>query len=129
MSETPGYFADWFPTIAAAVGLKPPERADGENLLPTLLGQQQPERRKPLIWVFPEYGGQIAVRWGSMKVIRTGLKTKKPGPWEVYDLTADPSESNNLAASHQDLLQRTIDLLKTEVDENPIFPVPIPSTL
>ncbi len=129
VSETPGYFADWFPTIAAAVGLKPPERPDGENLLPTLLGQQQPERRKPLIWVFPEYGGQIAVRWGSMKVIRTGLKTKKPGPWEVYDLTADPSESNNLAASHQDLLQRTIDLLKTEVDENPIFPVPIPSTL
>lgn len=129
VSETPGYFADWFPTLSEAVGLKTPEGLDGESLLPTLLGQQQPIRQKPLIWVFPEYGGQIAVRWGTMKVVRTGMKTKKPGPWEVYDLTADPSEANNIAASHQDLIQNTIDLLKTEVDENPVFPLAIPAAL
>ncbi|MFN9717170.1 MAG: arylsulfatase, partial [Planctomycetota bacterium] len=128
VSEAPGYFADWFPTLAAAAGLKQPEMADGENLLPTLLGQQQPDRQKPLIWIFPEYGGQIAVRWNTMKIVRTGLKTRKPGPWEVYDLTTDPSESLNIASSHEDLIQKTLNLLKSEVDENSVFPIEIPAT-
>ena len=32
-----------------------------------------------MIWVFPEYGGQVAVRLGDFKVVRQGLKTKTPG--------------------------------------------------
>jgi hypothetical protein len=54
------------------------------------------------------------------------LKTREPGPWEVYNLASDPGEQHDLAASEQDLIQRVEQLLRSEVSENSIFPVPIP---
>ena len=79
-----------------------------------------------MIWVFPESGGQVAVRMGDYKLVRQDLKTDSPGPWEVYDLRSDRSEKNNLAADQSELIQRVEELLREEVDENALFPVPIP---
>jgi arylsulfatase A-like enzyme len=79
-----------------------------------------------MIWVFPEYGGQVAVQIGDMKLVRQGLKTKTPGPWEVYNLAHDRSESRDLAAENAALIRQTEDLLRREVADNPLFPVPIP---
>ena len=42
-----------------------------------------------------EYGNQVAVRHGSWKAIKAG---KKP-QWALYDLTKDPSETNDLSSS------------------------------
>ena len=83
--------------------------------------------RQPMIWVFPEYGGQVAVRIGNFKLVRQGLKTKKPGAWEVYDLAQDRGETNDLAATRADLIQQIEELLRREVSENAVFPVPTPS--
>ncbi|MCX7885706.1 MAG: arylsulfatase, partial [Verrucomicrobiae bacterium] len=127
VNDTPGYFADWFPTLCDAAGLKKPEELDGESLWPVLTGAQRTLRsRKPMIWVFPEYGGQVAVRIGDFKLVRQGLKTKKPGPWEVYDLSKDPGETNNIAASHAESIAEAEALLRREVSENKLFHVPIP---
>ncbi len=129
VNETPGYFADWFPTLCEATGLKTPEGValDGESLWPVLTGKVKTlESRKPMIWVFPEYQGQVAVRVGDFKLVRQNLKTKKPGPWEVYDLSKDRSEAHDLAASQGELIEQVEDLLRREVDQNEIFPVPIP---
>lgn len=127
--DVPGYFADWFPTLCDAVGLAEPggDLVDGENLWPLLTGRcQSLERRKPLIWVFPESGGQVALRMGDMKLVRRNLKTKQPGPWEVYDLSKDRSEKNDLAAEKSSLIAEAEQWLRREVVENPLFPVPIP---
>ena len=59
--------------------------------------------------------------------MRQGLKTKTPGPWEVYDLSKDRAEANDLAASRGDLIRQAEELLRREVSENPVFPVPIPA--
>ncbi len=127
VNETPGYFADWFPTLCEAAGLKPPEGLDGENLWPVLTGRQKTlASRKPMIWVFPEYGGQVAVRIGEVKLVRQNLKTKSPGAWEVYDLSKDSGETTNLASTRPDLIRQAEELLRREVSENPVFPVPIP---
>jgi arylsulfatase A len=126
VSDVPGYFADWFPTLCAAAGLETPPDLDGENLWPVLTEGLVPESRKPMVWVFPEYGGQVAVRIGHDKVIRQGLRTKQPGDWEVYDLSQDHSEQHDLAASRGDLIQQAEEILRREVSENPRFPVPIP---
>lgn len=126
VDPTPTYFADWFPTLCDAVGLTKPEGLDGESLWPHLTGGRPLSSRKPMVWVFPEYGGQVAVRIGDYKVIRQRLKSEKPGDWEVYDLAADPAESNDIADERPDLITRAIDILRTEVNENEIFPVPIP---
>ena len=59
-------------------------------------------------------------------LIRQGLKTKTPGPWEVYDLEKDQGEANDLAKDHADLIRQTEELLRREVTPNPVFPVEIP---
>lgn len=128
VNDTPGYFADWFPTLCDAAGLEKPANLDGQSLWPVLTSQRKSlDSRKPMIWVFPEYGGQVAVRIGNFKLARQGLKTKKPGAWEVYDVAQDRAEANDLAATRADLIQQAEQLLRREVSENAVFPVPTPS--
>ncbi len=127
VNDTPGYFADWFPTLCDAAGLESPGGLDGQTLWPVLTGARQSlDSRRPMIWVFPEYGGQIAVRIGDFKIVRQGLKTKAPGAWEVYDLAQDRAEANDLAATRGDLILQAEELLRREVSDNAVFPVPIP---
>ena len=126
VNDTPSCFADWFPTLCEAAGLAKPEGLDGESLWPALTGGGTLVRTRPMLWYFPEYGGQVAVRLGSLKVVRQGLKTKTPGPWEVYDVAQDRSESNDLAASHPEAIQQAEDILRREVSENPLFPMDVP---
>jgi arylsulfatase A len=126
VNPTPGYFADWFPTLCDAAGLARPEGLDGESLWGTLTSSRPATRTKPMLWVFPEYGGQVAVRLGDFKLVRQNLKTRTPGSWEVYDLARDPAESRDLAAGHADLIAQAEALLRREVSDNPRFPLPIP---
>jgi len=125
-NATPSYFPDWFPTLCDAAGFDKPAGLDGESLWPVLTGAETRSRRKPMVWVFPEYGGQVAVRIDDFKIIRQGLKTKKPGPWEVYDLTKDQAEATDLAAVRSDLIDQAKEILRQEVAENEVFPLLIP---
>lgn len=125
--EIPGYFADWFPTLCEATGLPRPDGLDGESLWPAMTGRTTvTSRTKPMVWVFPEYGGQVAVRVGDHKVVRQGLKTRSPGDWEVYDLSKDPAEATNLARERGDVVAQAVEILRREVAANPVFPVSIP---
>jgi arylsulfatase A-like enzyme len=126
VNNTPGYFADWFPTLAAATGIAAPANLDGENLWPDITGKATLKSRKPMVWVYPEYGGQVAVIMGDIKVLRRDLLTKKPQPWEVYDLAEDPTEENNLAATRRELIKRAVEILKAESVANEFFPMEIP---
>jgi arylsulfatase A-like enzyme len=78
-----------------------------------------------MVWVFPEYGGQVAVRVGNWKAVRQKLKTKAPGPWELYDLAADRAERNDVAASHGDVIREIERIVRAETNDNKTFPVPI----
>ncbi len=126
VSDTPGYFADWFPTLCDAVGLEKPPGLDGESLWPVITGKGFMAERRPMVWVFPEYGGQVAVRMGPMKAVRQKLATKTPGPWEVYDIAKDPTESQDLAATQPEVIRAAEEILRRETDANPRFPVRIP---
>ena len=126
IDDTPGYFADWFPTLCAAANLPPPAGLDGDNLWPVISGAGTLANHKPMVWVYPEYGGQVAVRIGDFKVVRPDLMTKKPGDWEVYDIAKDRGEKTDLAATRKDLIGAAIKLLKTEVSPNANFPLTIP---
>ena len=125
-TEAPGYFADWFPTLCSAAGLETPPALDGENLLPVLYGEKPGQERKPMVWAFAEYGGQVAVRLGNYKVLRRGLLTKEPGAWEVYDIPADRAETKDLAAEKPELIRQAETLLKLELADNPEFPLKVP---
>jgi arylsulfatase A len=126
-SDQPSYFADWFPTLCDALGFDKPDGLDGVSLLSILKGKEKLIlNRKPMLWIFPEYGGQIAIRIGDYKLIRQQLATKTPGPWEVYNIEKDRSERRDIANEHPELIQQAEALLARDVSENKIFPMKIP---
>src|SRR5690606_30324503 len=123
----PSYFPDWFPTLCDAVGIAQPEGLDGDSLWPVLTGKQPTlENRRPLVWAFPGYGGQVAVRIGDHKVVRQQLRTPMPGPWEVYNLATDRSEANDIAARHPELIAQANEIFRREVADHAVSPIMIP---
>jgi arylsulfatase A-like enzyme len=127
VSAMPTYFPDWFPTLCDAAALPRPTGLDGESIWPVLQGNRTTTARTtPMVWVFPEYGGQVAIRLGDFKLVRQNLKTARPGPWEIYDLSKDHAEANDLATARPDLITEAEKILRREVSENARFPVPIP---
>jgi len=125
-SDAPGYFADWFPTLCEAAGIDQPDGLDGESLWPVITGGEAASQRKPMVWVYPEYGGQVAVQMGDMKVLRRGLKTKSPESWEVYDVRTDRGETKNLAADQPELIEKAKEILKEQMSENKLFDMKLP---
>ncbi len=97
-------FEDWLPTLLECIGQKAatPGDCDGISLLPTLLGQPQPQR--PYLYrEFASYGGQQSLRVGPWKAVRQGIK-KGNMKVELYNIDEDISESHNVAAQHSDLV-------------------------
>jgi len=123
-STNPTYFADHFPTLCEAAGLAVPEGLDGTSQWPDWRGLAPRPRRVPMTWVFAEYGGQVALRDGALKLVRTNLMAKGgPGPWELYDLESDPGEERDLAGRRPGDVRRLVELLARENAENATFPV------
>jgi arylsulfatase A-like enzyme len=125
VNDSPSYFADWFPTLCEAAKLSAPANLDGESLWPTLTTGDPLVRQKPMVWVFAEYDGQVAVRLGDYKIVRTNLNTDSPSEWEAYDLARDPGETHDLAAERPDLIEQAVAVLRREAAPNEAFPVNI----
>jgi arylsulfatase A-like enzyme len=107
VSDHLGYFPDILPTIADVTGSTPPADIDGISILPTLIGEEaagHPQRQHE--YLYWEIGGWTAIRQGDWRAVRP----KSGGDWELYDLSTDPSESNDLAAQHPDVLAKLKDL-------------------
>ena len=133
VSDRPTYFADWLPTLVEATGGELPDglESDGVSFLPTLTGDDQ-EPPPFLYWEFPAYGGQQAVRVGDWKAVRTDLtklgRTWKPGdpvPTALYDLAADPGETNDLSTSHPDKLAELTAVMDREHEPSRLFPMKV----
>jgi arylsulfatase A-like enzyme len=103
VSEHLGYFPDVLPTIAEVAGATAPADIDGVSILPELVGEAAAGRKqaqhKYLYW---EIGGWTAIRQGSWRAVRP----KPNQPWELYDLSFDPSESRDLAAMKPEILEK-----------------------
>lgn len=127
VSDVPGYFPDWFPTLAGIGGATVPEghALDGIDLRPALSGEGNGDRKEPMIWDFHNYGGIIAIRDGQWKAVRKNTVAKKAmTPWELYNLDTDREETNNLAAKHPDIVKRLEKFWLDNRTVEPDFPVP-----
>ena len=101
---------DLVATLSELTGYGDPAGDDGISFLPTLLGKDGQGQHPYLLWAYPEYGGQVALRTARWKFIQRGLNDPddNPGP-ELYDLARDPREAQNLAMERR----ATVDSLKS----------------
>lgn len=109
-------FWDMLPTFAEAAGYRGTLATDGISFLPTLLGNGKQAEHDFLYWEFHEQQGKQAVRLGNWKGIRLKVGTDEP-VFELYDLSNDIHEDNNVADAHPDIvarLQAIIDSCHTE---------------
>ena len=112
-------FWDFLPTAAEIAGLKPPDGLDGISMLPTLLGLTQTNQHEFLYWEFHEKGFKQAVRMGDWKAVRLG-----PGkPLELYNLTTDLGEKDNVAEKHPEIVTRIEADLKTARTNSEAWPI------
>ena len=104
VSDHVGYFGDLMATAADLAGVDPPEGLDSISFLPTLLGEsEKQEEHDYLYWEFYERGSAQAVRQGKWKAVRKPMFT---GKTELFDLSADLGEENDVAGAHPDVVAR-----------------------
>lgn len=107
------HVVDWYPTLLALAGANPaqPKAPDGMDFRGTLL-QGEPSPRTGIVYNIEPF--RAALREGDWKLL---WRTTLPSSVELYNLTTDPAESNNLAAQHPEkvaALQKRISDLSTE---------------
>jgi arylsulfatase A len=111
---------DLMPTFLDAAGATVPRNIDGISMLPTLRGQSAAQQRHEfLYWESHPFrpggvDGAQAVRFGSWKAVRMNVHQPKATPViELYQLSDDPSEKNNVAAQHPDIVKTAADYMAT----------------
>jgi arylsulfatase A len=103
---------DFFATAAELTKQKV-KNTDGISFLPELLGKKQ-KLHPYLYFEYPEKGGQIAIRMGNWKGVRSNLKKNPNAPWELFNLETDKSETTDIASQYPELLGQFDEIVKKE---------------
>ncbi len=114
-------FADFLPTAAAVSGAPVPTELDGVSILPTLLGTEQTTKNEALYFEIYEPYFQQSVRYADWKGYRLGLQS----PLELYNLKTDPSERNNVAADHAEVVKKIEAIMAAEHTPSPNYDAPL----
>lgn len=151
-SAVPFAFWDFMPTVAELAGLGPaayPSDVDGMSIAPTILGKPEEQKQMPpRYWEFctrhsdtplppvvdddgaegqveAQLDGQQGVGWGH--AIRHGewkaVSFFKDEPLQLYNLTADRGETNDVAAKFPDVVKVMEEIAKESHTDSTIFPV------
>jgi arylsulfatase len=99
------------------------------SFLSTLADQAAPEYRTTQY--FEMHGNRAIYSNGWVAAQRTGLlpwaytfsSDSPPPPWELYDLTHDYSEANDLARAYPARLEELKKLFEAEGERNKVFPI------
>jgi arylsulfatase A-like enzyme len=105
-TDHPSAFWDFFPTAIEIAGIKKDVVGiDGISFLPTLTGKEQ-KKHPYLYWEFLERGGRQAVRMDQWKGIRLNMAKNPDAPIELYRLSDDIGEENNLAEQYPEMVKK-----------------------
>jgi arylsulfatase A-like enzyme len=127
------HVSDWMPTLLAAAGGAAPSGINGMNVWPTLIADtpvrnEVPVNINPLCKAGLFGVPKAALRFGDMKIvcywytiagIDNATETaclpnpkEHPGAWpKLFNLTADPSETTNLAPTRPDVVEALLSRL------------------
>ena len=119
-SDLPWYFADVMPTFAEMAKTKSDKmKTDGISIYPSIMDKPMADTCRFLYWEFFERGYKQAVRFGKWKAVVIG------GKMELYDLSNDIGEANNICDNHPDVVKEIETYLKECRTDSPYWPVKI----
>ena len=102
VSDHVSAFWDFMPTLATLGMAAEPNNTDGLCMGATLLSiPNKQKQHKYLYWEFHERGSKQAVRFGRWKGIRFA-----DDRFELYDLSKDLGETNDIADRHPEVIER-----------------------
>ncbi|MBD3674958.1 MAG: sulfatase [Planctomycetaceae bacterium] len=124
--DHPVISTDFYPTILDACGLPllPNQHLDGTSLTALF---KNPDAKldtdRPLFWHYPHWGNQggtpgSAIREGDWKLIEWDFGK----PPELFNLSQDLSETNNVAETHPEIAKRLADKLEALRHETDALP-------
>lgn len=110
---------DFMPTAAEIAGIQPTSTTDGISMVNALLGRPQQDHEY-LYWEFLiGRESRQAVRMGDWKAVRYNHDR----PVELYDLSTDISESNDLSSRYPEIVARAEELFRTARTQNDHYPL------
>lgn len=112
-SQFRGHFIDILPTLIDITGAAYPKTFKGESitplrgesLLPVFKGENV-KRETPLFWQWRKGSAMVSNHW---KIVKHGPNA----PWDLYNLSQDPTEKTNLASEHPEKVLELDRLYKT----------------
>ena len=121
-----GHETDLMPTFLELAGVMYPAKVPagpipalvGESLVPVFAGKGR--TRAPIYW---EHEGNKALRDGKWKLV-----SRFPEGWELYDMEADRTELNDLAASQPERAKAMADMWDAWAKRIGVQPWPMPQT-
>ncbi len=117
----PCAFWDVLPTFAELAKAKHPQGIDGISLVPLLFeGDASAFKSRPLYWEFYEQGFKQALRLDNWKLIC--IYGNAP---ELYDLSNDKGENNNLAQTNPGKCNELLNIMKELRTSSPDWKSPI----
>jgi arylsulfatase A-like enzyme len=115
--RTPAHITDIMPTLLEAAGAEYPEEVNGNEMI-SLQGQsliplitdnsRQFNENRQLYW---EHAGSKAVRDGKWKLVQI-----HEGPWELYNMNIDRSETINLIRKYPERAKRMEEMYNNWAD-------------
>ncbi len=117
VTAAPCAFWDLMPTFAELGGGQAPKGIDGISLTPEILGKGPLQKREALYWEFHNFNLKTMKWQGEMRqAARAGnwkaVKQKPSAAMELYDLSADVSESRDAAAENPAVVARMERILR-----------------
>jgi arylsulfatase A-like enzyme len=127
--DSPVISTDFYPTLLQLAGLplKPEQHLDGVSFMPPLKGESM-QRGKPLFWHYPHYSNQGGAPYGA---IRDGdwklIEWYEDSTLELYNITQDIGEKNNLASQQPDRVKALHErLMAWRKEVGALMPTPNP---
>jgi arylsulfatase A-like enzyme len=122
LNNTPYHIIDIMPTIIEVSGAKYPETYNGNTIMKnegiSMVPLFKTGTGKVHDYFYWEHEENCAIRHGNWK----GVKKLPKGDWELYDLEHDRTETNNIAATHLDIVKDLDQKWQIWAESHKVFP-------